>query len=185
MSIFNYDVRVYIQKDRETRRKILFEIIFYSMDHIAQQKSWDLQFFENIKKNIIERSYTIYSGYRKTVKKKKSKAQVVVFHDFTFIDVKLNVYTSENTVLKTIEVFKADANAYTLGCFCSKISWLDDNIFRISDSKEEIFIDVAVQEETVTFNFDPKRNTVEALQKHILAIKPDTPEHLRKQYMQA
>ena len=180
-----YDVNSYLQKEWESRRKILYEIIFYSMDALGKENGWDLQHLETIKKDIIDREYTIYIAYSKAIKLQNTKGQLYLSYDVGYIDFRLNIYGKQPLPLKTISIFKSFPILYFVKSYLAEVMWLNDKTFRVADQNKEIFMDIDIEDESVVINYEPKHNTLEALQKHILAIKHDTPEHLRKQYMQA
>ncbi|MBW8687243.1 hypothetical protein [Chitinophaga rhizophila] len=179
------DVDEYLQKPWEIRRKILYEIVFYSMDSLGKENNWDLDFLNEVKNEILDSKYIIFTPYSKPIKKNGLTAQLVVSHDVGLSDFKLVIYNKGMSIIKTIEFFKAFENLTFVSYYFSKCYWVDFNTFRIADRNDEIFFDISVLDGSTRISFDPKKNSAEALEKYILALRYETPMGLRKQYMQA
>ncbi|SFW81955.1 hypothetical protein [Chitinophaga sancti] len=181
----NYDVDIYKGKDIETKRKILYEIIFYSMDFLATKKGWNLAFLAEVKLTVINHNYIIFTPYRKPVRNEKRKiiAQLIVFLDIGVGYFKLNIYDYNMELIKSIDFYKVHPHPIIYDWFFTKILWVEENICRVADLDDEILFDINIDDETINTHFVPKGRSLDILHSAILALKYDTPWEDRQKYI--
>ena len=180
------DLQAFKSNDRNTRIKMLYEMIFYVIDYLCETQNLDKAFYDDIKSEIVRKNYSFEVILFPAVKNRSKtlSAEFVLELDPIMADLRVNIYGMDGILAKTIKVFQAFPTHFLYKRFFDKGAWKSDEIYSIRDTEKEIFFDCNAVEGNVNIRFEPKVNTVGELNDLLMGARFDTPWEERFKLLQ-